>query len=216
MPPTDRGPSLSNSTIRNRFGSEIGQLATDGPGDQLISQVGRTDPAGDGNLRITGSARPRAIRRGSTRSRISGGRHWEAVSRLLPQSAQTSTGSIATVATTRSMVAARNSSAALAPISSATPPTSASRAPMPDGKIPSAAAAGTVAREAAAHRELADRLGATAADVARAAQVNAHAAQAVTDSAVEQSGATHEIATAATTVVDTADRLTRLVRGFRV
>jgi hypothetical protein len=79
-----------------------------------------------------------------------------------------------------------------------------------------AAAAGTVAREAAAHRELADRLGATAADVARAAQVNAHAAQAVTDSAVEQSGATHEIATAATTVVDTADRLTRLVRGFRV
>jgi len=78
------------------------------------------------------------------------------------------------------------------------------------------AAAGTVAREAAAHRELADRLGATAADVARAAQVNAHAAQAVTDSAVEQSGATHEIATAATTVVDTADRLTRLVRGFRV
>ena len=38
----------------------------------------------------------------------------------------------------------------------------------------------------------------------------------VTDSAVEQSGATHEIATAATTVVDTADRLTRLVRGFRV
>jgi|CXWL01.1.fsa_nt_gi methyl-accepting chemotaxis protein len=79
-----------------------------------------------------------------------------------------------------------------------------------------AAAAGTVAREAAAHRELADRLGATAADVARAAQVNARAAQAVTDSAVEQSGATHEIATAATTVVDTADRLTRLVRGFRV
>ncbi len=77
-------------------------------------------------------------------------------------------------------------------------------------------AAGTVAREAAAHRELADRLGATGADVARAAQVNAHAAQAVTDSAVEQSGATLEIATAATTVVDTADRLTRLVRGFRV
>jgi methyl-accepting chemotaxis protein len=78
------------------------------------------------------------------------------------------------------------------------------------------AAAGTVAREAAAHRELADRLGGTAADVARAAQINAHAAQAVTDSAVEQSGATLEIATAATTVVDTADRLTRLVRGFRV
>ena len=79
-----------------------------------------------------------------------------------------------------------------------------------------AAAAGTVAREAAAHRELADALGATAADVARAAQINAHAAQAVTDSAVEQSAATQEITTAATTVVDTADRLTRLVRGFRV
>lgn len=78
------------------------------------------------------------------------------------------------------------------------------------------AAAGTVAREAAAHRELADRLAATAADVARSAQVNAHAAQAVTDSAVEQSTATQEIATAATTLVDTADRLTRLVKGFRV
>jgi methyl-accepting chemotaxis protein len=46
-------------------------------------------------------------------------------------------------------------------------------------------AAGTVAREAAAHRELADRLAATGADVARSAQVNAHAAQAVTDSALE-------------------------------
>ena len=78
------------------------------------------------------------------------------------------------------------------------------------------AAAGTVAREAAAHRELADRLAATAADVARSAQINAHAAQAVTDSAVEQSSATVEITTAATTLVATADRLTRLVRGFRV
>ncbi|MEO5797846.1 MAG: methyl-accepting chemotaxis protein [Gemmatimonadales bacterium] len=77
-------------------------------------------------------------------------------------------------------------------------------------------AAGTVAREAAAHRELADRLAATGADVARSAQVNAHAAQAVTDSAVEQSAATREIATAATTLVATADRLTRLVKGFRV
>ena len=77
-------------------------------------------------------------------------------------------------------------------------------------------AAGTVAREAAAHRELADRLAATGADVARSAQVNAHAAQAVTDSALEQSAATREIATAATTLVATADRLTRLVRGFRV
>ncbi|MEP6590913.1 MAG: methyl-accepting chemotaxis protein [Gemmatimonadota bacterium] len=77
-------------------------------------------------------------------------------------------------------------------------------------------AAGTVAREAAAHRELADRLAATGADVARAAQVNAHAAQAVTDSAREQSSATEEIATAATTLVATADRLTRLVKGFRV
>lgn len=77
-------------------------------------------------------------------------------------------------------------------------------------------AAGTVAREAAAHRELADRLAATAADVARSAQVNASAAQAVTDSAIEQSGATEEIAATATTVVATADRLTRLVRGFRV
>jgi methyl-accepting chemotaxis protein len=78
------------------------------------------------------------------------------------------------------------------------------------------AAAGTVAREAAAHRELADRLAATAADVARAAQGNAYAAQGVTDSAEEQSTATQEIATAATTVVGTADRLTRLVKGFRV
>jgi methyl-accepting chemotaxis protein len=78
------------------------------------------------------------------------------------------------------------------------------------------AAAGTVAREAAAHRELADRLAATGADVARSAQVNAHAAQAVTDSALEQSVATREIATAATTLVVTADRLTRLVKGFRV
>jgi len=77
-------------------------------------------------------------------------------------------------------------------------------------------AAGTVAREAAAHRELADRLTSTAADVARSAQSNAHAAQAVTDSAEEQSTATQEIATAATTVVSTADRLTRLVKGFRV
>jgi len=77
-------------------------------------------------------------------------------------------------------------------------------------------AAGTVAREAAAHRELADRLAATGADVARSAQVNAHAAQAVTDSALEQSAATREIATAATTLVATADRLTRLVKGFRV
>jgi methyl-accepting chemotaxis protein len=77
-------------------------------------------------------------------------------------------------------------------------------------------AAGTVAREAAAHRELADRLAATAADVARAAQGNAYAAQAVTDSAEDQSVATQEIATAATTVVGTADRLTRLVKGFRV
>jgi methyl-accepting chemotaxis protein len=77
-------------------------------------------------------------------------------------------------------------------------------------------AAGTVAREAAAHRELADRLTSTAADVARSAQSNAHAAQAVTDSAEEQSTATEEIATAATTVVSTADRLTRLVKGFRV
>ncbi|HEY4320258.1 MAG TPA: methyl-accepting chemotaxis protein [Gemmatimonadales bacterium] len=77
-------------------------------------------------------------------------------------------------------------------------------------------AAGTVAREAAAHRELADRLAASAADVARAASGNAFAAQAVTDSAEEQSSATRQIATAATTVVGTADRLTRLVRGFRV
>ncbi len=77
-------------------------------------------------------------------------------------------------------------------------------------------AAGTVAREAAAHRELADRLAATAADVARSAQTNADAAQEVTDLAVEQSGATKEIAATATTVVATADRLTRLVRGFRV
>lgn len=77
-------------------------------------------------------------------------------------------------------------------------------------------AAGTVAREAAAHRELADRLAATAADVARAAQTNAFSAQAVTDSAIEQSTSTEEIATAATTLVATADRLTRLVKGFRV
>jgi methyl-accepting chemotaxis protein len=77
-------------------------------------------------------------------------------------------------------------------------------------------AAGTVAREAAAHRELADHLAAAAADVARSAQVNAHAAQAVTDSAVEQTTATTEIATAATTLVDTADRLNRLVKGFRL
>jgi methyl-accepting chemotaxis protein len=77
-------------------------------------------------------------------------------------------------------------------------------------------AAGTVAREAAAHRELADRLAATGADVARAAQGNARAAQLVSDSAVDQSAATQEIATAATTLVATADRLTQLVRGFRV
>ncbi len=77
-------------------------------------------------------------------------------------------------------------------------------------------AAGTVAREAAAHRELADRLAATGADVARAAQGNARAAQLVSDSAIDQSGATQEIATAATTLVATADRLTRLVKGFRV
>jgi methyl-accepting chemotaxis protein len=77
-------------------------------------------------------------------------------------------------------------------------------------------AAGTVAREAAAHRELADQLAATAADVARSAQGNAFAAQAVTDSAEEQSVATQEIAASATSVVGTADRLTRLVKGFRV
>lgn len=77
-------------------------------------------------------------------------------------------------------------------------------------------AAGTVAREAAAHRELADRLAATGADVARAAQGNARAAQLVSDSALDQSAATREIAAAATTLVATADRLTQLVRGFRV
>ncbi len=77
-------------------------------------------------------------------------------------------------------------------------------------------AAGTVAREAASHRELADRLAATGADVARAAQGNARAAQLVSDSAIDQSTATREIATAATTLVATADRLTRLVKGFRV
>lgn len=77
-------------------------------------------------------------------------------------------------------------------------------------------AAGTVAREAAGHRALVDRLAAAAADVARAAQVNARAAQAVTDSAMEQSTATHEIAAAATAAVATADRLTRLIREFRV
>ncbi len=77
-------------------------------------------------------------------------------------------------------------------------------------------AAGTVAREAAAHRDLADRLAATAADVGRAAHGNAQAAQAVTDSAEDQFTATEEIASAATTVVDTADRLTQLVKGFRV
>jgi methyl-accepting chemotaxis protein len=77
-------------------------------------------------------------------------------------------------------------------------------------------AAGTVAREAAAHRVLADRLAATAADVGRSAQGNAKAAQEVTDSAREQTVATTEIGTAATTLVATAERLTRLVRGFRV
>jgi methyl-accepting chemotaxis protein len=77
-------------------------------------------------------------------------------------------------------------------------------------------AAGTVAREAAAHRGLADRLAATAADVVRSAQLNARVAQAVTASAEEQSAATQEIATAATTMVATADRLTRLVKGFRL
>jgi methyl-accepting chemotaxis protein len=77
-------------------------------------------------------------------------------------------------------------------------------------------AAGTVAREAAAHRALADRLAATAADVGRSAQGNAHAAQEVTDFAQQQTVATSQIASAADTLVATADRLTRLVRGFRV
>lgn len=77
-------------------------------------------------------------------------------------------------------------------------------------------AAGTVAREAAAHRALADRLAATAADVGRSAQGNAHAAQDVTDFAQQQTVATSQIASAADTLVATADRLTRLVRGFRV
>lgn len=77
-------------------------------------------------------------------------------------------------------------------------------------------AAGTVAREAAAHRALADQLAGTGADVARTAQGNARAAQQVSDSAEEQSIATREIAAAATTLVATADRLTRLVKGFRV
>jgi methyl-accepting chemotaxis protein len=77
-------------------------------------------------------------------------------------------------------------------------------------------AAGTVAREAAAHRALADQLAGTGADVARAAEGNARAAQQVSDSAEAQSAATQEIAAAATTLVATADRLTRLVKGFRV
>ncbi len=77
-------------------------------------------------------------------------------------------------------------------------------------------AAGTVAREAAAHRELADRLAATGADVARSAHGNARAAQLVSDLAIDQSTSTREIAAAATTLVATADRLTKLVRGFRV
>ncbi len=77
-------------------------------------------------------------------------------------------------------------------------------------------AAGTVAREAAAHRELADRLAALGADVARSAQGNARAAQHVNDSAAEQSAATQEIAAAADRLVATADQLTTLVRGFRV
>jgi methyl-accepting chemotaxis protein len=77
-------------------------------------------------------------------------------------------------------------------------------------------AAGTVAREAAAHRELADRLAATGADVARSAHGNARAAQLVSDLAVDQSASTREIAAAATTLVATADRLTKLVKGFRV
>lgn len=77
-------------------------------------------------------------------------------------------------------------------------------------------AAGTVAREAAAHRELADRLAALGADVARAARGNAQAAQHVSDSAADQSAATQEIAAAADRLVATADRLTTLVRGFRV
>ncbi len=77
-------------------------------------------------------------------------------------------------------------------------------------------AAGTVAREAAAHRELADQLAATGVDVARSAEVNAQAAQAVTDAALEQSRTTADIASAATTLVATADRLTQLVRGFRL
>lgn len=77
-------------------------------------------------------------------------------------------------------------------------------------------AAGTVAREAAAHRDLADRLAATGADVARSAHGNARAAQLVSDLAVDQSTSTREIAAAATTLVATADRLTKLVKGFRV
>ncbi len=77
-------------------------------------------------------------------------------------------------------------------------------------------AAGTVAREAAAHRALADQLGGTGADVARSAAGNARAAQQVSDSAEAQSAAPREIASAATTLVATADRLTRLVKGFRV
>src|SRR5690606_14602728 len=77
-------------------------------------------------------------------------------------------------------------------------------------------AAGTGAREAAAHRDLADRLAATGADVARSAHGNARAAQLVSDLAVDQSASTREIAAAATTLVATADRLTKLVKGFRV
>lgn len=77
-------------------------------------------------------------------------------------------------------------------------------------------AAGSVAREAASHRALADQLAGTGADVARSAAGNAQGAQRVSDSAEAQSVATHEIAAAATTLVATADRLTRLVKGFRV
>ncbi|HRP08098.1 MAG TPA: hypothetical protein PLL69_06370, partial [Gemmatimonadales bacterium] len=77
-------------------------------------------------------------------------------------------------------------------------------------------AAGTVAREAAGHRELADRLAAAGADVTRSAQGNARASQVVSELASDQSNATREIATAATALVATADRLTKLVKGFRV
>lgn len=77
-------------------------------------------------------------------------------------------------------------------------------------------AAGTVAREASSHRDLADRLAATGADVTRNAEGNARSAQQVSGAAEAQSAATREIAAAATTLVATADRLTRLVKGFQV